>query len=104
VAEDIVRVLRIVEYVGPRDRIEKQIANSLHGTKTWNDIQISAATIGEFPEILERANTESVEERAKRFAASPLGQAMKAEKAAEAYGKQSDAMLGMLGKDDPSHD
>lgn len=102
--EDIVRVLRIIEIVGPRSLVEKQVANSIHGTKTWNDIRISAATIGEFPEILERVNTESVEERAKRFAASPLGQAMKAEKVAEAHGKQSDAMLGMLGKDDPSHD
>jgi hypothetical protein len=55
-AEDIVRVIRIIEYVGPRGKIETQIANSLHGTKDWgNGIRISAATIGEFPEILERA-------------------------------------------------
>ncbi|API60581.1 hypothetical protein BSL82_15860 [Tardibacter chloracetimidivorans] len=52
---DIVRVLRVVEYVGPRDLIEKQIANSLHGSKTFGhlgEVRISAVTIGEFPEIL----------------------------------------------------
>jgi hypothetical protein len=55
-AEDIVRVIRIIEYVGPRGKVEKQIAMSIHGTKdTGNGIRISAATIGEFPEILERA-------------------------------------------------
>lgn len=55
-AEDIVRVIRIIEYVGPRGKIETQIANSLHGTKDWgNGVRISAATIGEFPEIIERA-------------------------------------------------
>ena len=30
---DIVRVLRVIEYVGPRDLIEKQIEHSIHGTK-----------------------------------------------------------------------
>ena len=54
--EDIVRVIRLVEYVGPRSKIEKQIASSLHGTKDHgNGVRISAATLGEFPEILERA-------------------------------------------------
>lgn len=55
-SEDIVRVIRIIEYVGPRGKIENQIARSVHGTKDWgNGVRISAATIGEFPEILERA-------------------------------------------------
>lgn len=53
---DIVRVLRIVEYVGPRDLIEKQIEQSIHGTKNFGprglEITIRAATIGGYPEIL----------------------------------------------------
>lgn len=57
---DIVRVFRIIEYVGPRDLIEEQIRKSVHGTKTvvtrykGLTISITAATIGEFPEILAR--------------------------------------------------
>lgn len=56
---DIVRVLRIVEYVGPREAIEKQVANSIHGSRTYptrfGEVTIRAATIGEYPEILDRA-------------------------------------------------
>jgi hypothetical protein len=55
---DIVRVLRIVEYVGPRDLVEDQIARSIHGTRhcgLHGQIRITAATIGEFPEILKTA-------------------------------------------------
>jgi hypothetical protein len=55
---DIVRVLRVIEYVGPRDAIEYQLSTSLHGTN-WKynhafkaDIRISVATIGDFAEIL----------------------------------------------------
>lgn len=52
-SQDIVRVLRVIEYVGPRSWVEKTIANSIHGTK---DVgmggKISAATIGAYPEIL----------------------------------------------------
>jgi hypothetical protein len=51
--EDIVRVLRVIEYVGPRDKIEKQLANSLHGPRDCgNGVTIRAATIGSYPEIL----------------------------------------------------
>lgn len=53
---DIIRVLRIVEFVGPRDAVEKQVAKSIHGEKTYGDrrgeVTIRAATIGTFPEIL----------------------------------------------------
>ena len=59
--DDIIRVLRLVEYVGPRRKIEQQIENSLHGTKRFNEITIRATTIGEFPEIMERRNATSVE-------------------------------------------
>jgi hypothetical protein len=58
---DIVRVLRIVEYVGPRDWVEQTVAGSINGTRVIAaDRHISAATIGAFPEILkkEEANAE----------------------------------------------
>jgi hypothetical protein len=50
---DLVRVLRVVEYVGPRDAVERQVASSLHGERSLsNGLVIRAATLGEFPEIL----------------------------------------------------
>lgn len=53
--EEIVRVLRIVEYVGTRSRVEKTVAESIHGSKFMPDLTISAATIGTYPEILQLA-------------------------------------------------
>lgn len=56
--DDKVRVLRIIEYVGPREAIEQQLQRSLHGQRSFphrlGEVTIRAATIGEFPEILER--------------------------------------------------
>jgi hypothetical protein len=55
-AEDVVRVIRIIEYVGPRSKIEKQIERSLHGTKDHgNGVKITAVTLGEYPEIMAAA-------------------------------------------------
>jgi hypothetical protein len=52
-AEDLVRVLRVVEYIGPRRRVEQTVAGSIHGTKeAGGGLTIRAATIGEYPEIL----------------------------------------------------
>lgn len=53
--EDTVRVLRVVEYVGLRSRVEKTIAESVHGSKHMDGLTISAATIGAYPEILKIA-------------------------------------------------
>lgn len=53
-AEDIVRVLRVIEYTGARSVVETTIANSLQGTKVVKDLTIRVATLGAFPEILER--------------------------------------------------
>jgi hypothetical protein len=50
---DKIRVLRVIEYVGPRDQVEKQIALSIHGDKIVHDMTIRVATVGVFPEILE---------------------------------------------------
>ena len=57
---DIVRVLRVIEYTGPRDVVEMQVARSLHGTRYGCTIRgrtclITAATVGDFPLVLERA-------------------------------------------------
>lgn len=54
--EDIVRVLRIVEYTGPRGAVEVSVANSIHGERriirTDGVLTIRASTIGTYPEIL----------------------------------------------------
>ena len=62
-AKDIVRVLRLVEYVGPRDLVEEQVKRSIHGTRIGRlarsghpdeVVRITATTIGEFPQNLEQ--------------------------------------------------
>jgi hypothetical protein len=54
---DTVRVIRIYEFVGPRVEVERQLAQSIQGEKTWtvrgSEITIRAATLGTFPEILQ---------------------------------------------------
>lgn len=55
-SEDIVRVIRIIEYFGPRDKVEKQIERSMHGSRDCgNGVLISVATLGLYPEILKKA-------------------------------------------------
>ena len=50
---DMIRVLRIVEYIGDRDVVERTLNKSIHGIKTVNrDLTIIATTIGGFPEIM----------------------------------------------------
>ena len=59
--EDIIRVMRIVEYTGPRSAVEAAVARSIQGEKTVgggefrDKITIRATTLGTFPEILESA-------------------------------------------------
>jgi hypothetical protein len=52
-AVTIVRVLRLVEYVGERSVVEATVKASLHGTKHVEDrgrgMDITGVTIGEFP-------------------------------------------------------
>lgn len=53
--EDIIRVLRVIEYVGTRSQVEKIVTDSIHGTKIVGPaLAINAATIGTYPEILEQ--------------------------------------------------
>jgi hypothetical protein len=57
--EDKVRVLRVIEYVGPRSWVEHTVANSIQGEKRIGvDTVIRAATLGTFPEILEKAGSD----------------------------------------------
>lgn len=49
-----IRVLRVIEFTGPRDKVEDQVARSLHGEKRLpNGVTIRAATVGAYPEMLE---------------------------------------------------
>lgn len=52
---DIVRVLRVLEYVGPREEVERIVAKSIQGEKSYGppgkETTIKAATVGTFPEI-----------------------------------------------------
>ncbi len=59
---DTVRVLRLLEYSGPREDIERMIAErSVKGQKTLphDRVTIREAVLGEFPELLVR----SIEEK-----------------------------------------
>lgn len=53
---EVVRVLRVIEYVGERAAVESQVARSLHGSKVFGTktgwVSISVATVGVFPEVL----------------------------------------------------
>ena len=70
---DIVRVLRLVEYVGPREWVEKTVQQSLHGTRTLEEpgtgssgARITAITLTEYPEVLD--TTEALREDERRIA------------------------------------
>lgn len=61
-AEDRVRVIRILEYVGPRSWVEKTVAKSIHGTKEISptmDATITGVTLGSFAEILSSHSSQS---------------------------------------------
>jgi hypothetical protein len=51
--DERVRVLRVIEYIGPREWVEKTVAQSIHGTRRVpTGGEIRAATIGSYPEVL----------------------------------------------------
>jgi len=50
--QDIIRVLRIIEYVGPRNKVEDTVKRSIHGEKVIEDLTIKAVTLGTVSEIL----------------------------------------------------
>lgn len=54
--EDLVRVLRVIEYTGERAAVERQLKRSLPcGEHNYVHVIIKVATLGTFPEILQRA-------------------------------------------------
>ena len=54
---DQVRVLRILEYTGPRDAVEYEVSKSIHGSRDlYGGVVVRATTIGNYPEILEGAD------------------------------------------------
>ena len=54
--EDVVRVLRVIEYIGPRSWVEKTLSNSLKGTfEPAMGKRICAVTVGDYPEMLVKA-------------------------------------------------
>jgi hypothetical protein len=59
-ADPIVRVLRIYEFVGPRSVIEQQVARSVHGRREFgarNDCAITGVTLTQIPERLDEARS-----------------------------------------------
>ena len=54
---EIIEVLRVIRYRGPREWVEETLGRSVKGTKRIApDCTISAATLDEFPRILEENN------------------------------------------------
>lgn len=52
--KEIVHIFRLIEYAGPRFKVEMQIARSVHGTKdTGLGVLITAVTLGEFTRGIE---------------------------------------------------
>lgn len=52
-ASDTIRVLRVLEYVGPRSAIESTLTqNAVKGSRTFGAITIREAVVGDFPETL----------------------------------------------------
>ena len=64
---DKVRVLRVIEYIGTREAVERVIARSIHGVKKVdNNLEIRAATIGIYPEILENLSEDKGENHVRK--------------------------------------
>lgn len=54
---DIIRVVRVLEYVGPREQLERSLAqNVVKRHKQFGQITVREAYLGEFPEVLEKSN------------------------------------------------
>lgn len=52
-ASDTIRVLRVLEYVGPRDVIEANfMQNAVKGSRSFGAVTIREAVVGDFPETL----------------------------------------------------
>lgn len=53
---DIIRIIRVLEYVGPRDVLEQQYQqNAVKGQRTFGPVTIREGVLGQFPETLRDA-------------------------------------------------
>lgn len=56
---DFVRVIRILEYTGPRERVQEQLERSgvpNNGQKSWDGLmRIRSALLGDFADIIDDA-------------------------------------------------
>lgn len=53
---EIVRVLRLVQYIGERSWVEKTVERSIHGTRhLGRENRIIGVTLTEYPEVLQQA-------------------------------------------------
>lgn len=53
-SKEIVRVVRLVTFTGPREIVEEQVRNSVHGRRRLpGGLNIEAVTIGEFPDVMD---------------------------------------------------
>lgn len=59
--QDVVRVLRLYEFTGLRSDVERQIVQSIHGTKRPGKVFITGASLREFPEIVDGQLAEAVQ-------------------------------------------
>ena len=71
IQEEIIRVVRIVEYIGDRKWVEGTLKKSIQGTLYLNDYPkclrcIRTATITDIPERLNSGEVETLEEYLKR--------------------------------------
>lgn len=50
---DTIRVFRLIEYYGPRDKVEEEIAKSIHGERIFfNEVRVRATTVGPTHDIV----------------------------------------------------
>jgi hypothetical protein len=56
---EIIRIIRVIEYVGPRKRVEETVAKSIHGLKdAGTGLLIYGATLGLYGEVIGLAQWE----------------------------------------------
>lgn len=54
--DDVIRIVRVLEYVGPRSALEKVLEqNAVKRQRCFGSITVREAILGEFPEIIELA-------------------------------------------------
>lgn len=63
--EDRVRVLRLIEYEGPRSWVESTVLRAIHGTRVIgpaNNQRITGVTLTQYPEVLSAAREQIIQD------------------------------------------